>query len=800
MKLGALPTINLPQKSIVTPQVDKSIRREIIRVLPVPVVKSDQKRSYKDYDDYQKKVQKLKLGDWKVSSSLAYSILTLDDDRYQVPKFEVYVDLSLEFIVRSYGWRIPDDHQIYKENKRSLRFSTVSSLLSSFNQYNVCSGISDGLNRSQSKISIHSIPLRFSVDPDSEHPNQSDQTCRSSLCSLLISNDSKCFACINLEKTLNTEKIIVSKKIEEPASKFAPLSATHPERIKKALIKEREMCRKLTFDIDRLKKEINNNGVQLGLDLADDFETILTTNAEHISPFMRLFWDEQKKLMQSNRLQYHPMLIRFCLSLASKSAKAYDELRDSKVLVLPSRRTLRDYKNAIRPSTGFNPAVVEELIETTKSLEGHQRNVVVSLDEIKIQEDLVFDKHSGELIGFVDLGDPQLNYSTFKNVSTLASHCMVFYLRGLSSDLKFSFAYFATNTVTATQLFTLFWQAVSILELTCKLNVIALVSDGASSNRKFYRMHKEISQCVDSPVIYRTKNLFAPGRFIFFFADAPHLLKTLRNAVYHSREHRKGTRELWNKGPILWKHISQVVQDDLNRNPKLLPKLSQNHIFLTSYSTMTVSYATQILSSSMANVITYYYPEFKETATYCKFMDSFFDCCNVRNQQEGKKKRKPFLEPYRSVNDPRFEWLKIEFLQYFSNWKKVISERTDITQKEKDKMFIPLQTYEGLQITVYSLVEATQYLLQSGVDFVLSERFNQDVLEEYFGRQRSLGRFNDSPNLFQFGYNSNTIRMQRSIVPVKGNTRGAHNQKRKPSWTVVEDQALKKRSGKVSKK
>ena len=29
---------------------------------------------------------------------------------------------------------------------------------------------------------------------------------------------------------------------------------------------------------------------------------------------------------------------------------------------------------------------------------------------MEIQEDLVWDKHTGELIGFVDLGDMQLNY------------------------------------------------------------------------------------------------------------------------------------------------------------------------------------------------------------------------------------------------------------------------------------------------------------------------------------------------------------------------------------------------------
>ena len=71
------------------------------------------------------------------------------------------------------------------------------------------------------------------------------------------------------------------------------------------------------------------------------------------------------------------MIIRCCLSLASKSASAYDELRSSNVLTLPSYRTLRDYKNAIKPHAGFNPSVIQELIKTTKIFTGHQRNIVV---------------------------------------------------------------------------------------------------------------------------------------------------------------------------------------------------------------------------------------------------------------------------------------------------------------------------------------------------------------------------------------------------------------------------------------
>ena len=56
------------------------------------------------------------------------------------------------------------------------------------------------------------------------------------------------------------------------------------------------------------------------------------------------------------------MIIRFSLSLAVKSVSAYDELRSSKCLILSSTRTLRDYKNIIRPKARFNKKVIDELI------------------------------------------------------------------------------------------------------------------------------------------------------------------------------------------------------------------------------------------------------------------------------------------------------------------------------------------------------------------------------------------------------------------------------------------------------
>ena len=70
---------------------------------------------------------------------------------------------------------------------------------------------------------------------------------------------------------------------------------------------------------------------------------------------------------------------------------------------------------------------------------------MLSFDEMKIQEHLVYDKYTGNLVGYVDLGDPIINYSSFENPDELASHVMVFYIRGLASDTRYQGYVVITN-------------------------------------------------------------------------------------------------------------------------------------------------------------------------------------------------------------------------------------------------------------------------------------------------------------------------------------------------------------------
>ena len=170
-------------------------------------------------------------------------------------------------------------------------------------------------------------------------------------------------------------------------------------------------------------------------------------------------------------------------------------------------------------------------------------------------------------------------------------------------------------------------------------------------------------------------------------------------------------------------------------------------------------------------------------------MDKFFYCCNVRNTQEYKNKKKPFLKPYSDINDTRFEWLQDVFLKYYPDWKTNIDSRPgNFTANAKSKMFLSWQTYEGLQITTLSLIECVKYLLRAGIPYILTEVFCQDDLENNFGKQRAIGCRRDNPTVRDVGYNENTIKSQFSILPLGGNVRN-----RKDKWVNIDATPLPKR-------
>ena len=584
-------------------------------------------------------------------------ILRKMKDSLQLPELELIIDDSLGYTIAVYECFLPEDHDLYSGFRRSMRNVTVSILIKELERSVICPGVSP--KELSGQLVSHVIPKI--VDPlycsedlnvPERFPNKQFWQHRdcTPLCepSLELCTACTCYSCADDLKTKAKQR-----KLSEPAHIKAPVSCTAPERLKLTLQMQRLKCAELESQLEEMKKEITKSAVLIDHDLSNDLTGIISDCGSSMTPFTSLFWQQQKKLMKSSAtgVRYHPMIIRFCLSLAAKSLSCYEELRNSKVLVLPSQRRLRDYRNAIRPQRGFQNEVVEELKSQTDSHFDVQRYVVLLFDEMKIMSNLVFDKFTGEHIGFIDLGDPDLNFGTIEEASSIATHALVFLVRGVCTELKFCLAHFATTGVTAAQLIPLFWEAVYILETSCNLWVIAATSDVVSPNRRFYRLHKPLDGGADTEVCYRTINLFTPSRFLYFFSDAPHLVKKTRNCLSHSGS-GSCTRYMWNNGNyILWQHIATMFYQDVDNGLKLLPKLTYEHINLTSYSVMRVNLAAQVLSASVAAVLKGFGPpEAVETAKLCEMVDAFFDCLNVRSTKEHEKKRKPFLAPYRSVN------------------------------------------------------------------------------------------------------------------------------------------------------
>lgn len=214
--------------------------------------------------------------------------------------------------------------------------------------------------------------------------------------------------------------------------------------------------------IDRLKERLSsviaNHSIVLDESTSKDMEEIMEEEEEQVTKnfcegsFQQIFWQQQKEAASKSDkrgLRWHPLIIKWCLYLRHQSGKAYETLRDSGVLQLPSQRTLRDYSNCVKARAGFSVEVDRQLIQAAHltTCQEWKKLVILLLDEMYIREDLVYDKHSGKMIGFCNLGDVNNHLLSFERslveekedsevLPALAKTMMVFMVRGLFTPLR----------------------------------------------------------------------------------------------------------------------------------------------------------------------------------------------------------------------------------------------------------------------------------------------------------------------------------------------------------------------------
>ena len=174
----------------------------------------------------------------------------------------------------------------------------------------------------------------------------------------------------------------------------------------------KQQAKRLQSKISQL---IESEGIPLHPNDAEDISQIVedvtptvVENFPESSP-QRVFWDQQRiynRLRNKCQMKWHPLVIRFALNLKYMSSSAYRAVRQSGIINLPSERTLTDYTHWTSPHSGLQVEYVEKLHSMlAEALPSHQHQCALSMDEMKIKSGLVFNKHTGSLVGFVDLGN-----------------------------------------------------------------------------------------------------------------------------------------------------------------------------------------------------------------------------------------------------------------------------------------------------------------------------------------------------------------------------------------------------------
>jgi len=298
--------------------------------------------------------------------------------------------------------------------------------------------------------------------------------------------------------------------------------------------------RKKVNDLQKkLDKVFQVDGVRVDDTINKDLLTIMNnqTNPAEEETFSSIFWEQQLKatrVKSSKGMRWHPAIVRWCLYLHHKSSGCYSTLRNSGVISLPSERTLRDYRHSSPSTAGFSKATDLDLLEavsqqTPKSL---SKYVAIVLDEMHVKEGLYFDKHTGNLVGYSDLGEINnvlLDYeqhleNSGRTPRPLSKCMLVFMVRGLFTSLKFPYLQYPASSTKGADIFPLLRQAIKHLT-RLGLCVVSVTCDGASDNRKMFSMHDP-----SSTLCYKTTNVYRSSlKEIFFISDPPHLIKTIRN-------------------------------------------------------------------------------------------------------------------------------------------------------------------------------------------------------------------------------------------------------------------------------
>ena len=209
---------------------------------------------YKSFSEFQQRVAKLKLGNsWSIDFSDSFITISSYANDYLLPEFEIFVDPSLRFSLRVFGWLLIDDHDLYRNHGRSFANVTLSNIIQEIEQSLFCKGIDAPGVEAAALVQRHIIPKKFSFVKFQQSSSRvrflQDEFLRSGNCPLLLSGKSQCSSCLSLGANFIYESKRKAVRLKEPAKLTAPVSFTSPVGLS-------YLCSKIVLNVSSLSNRL----------------------------------------------------------------------------------------------------------------------------------------------------------------------------------------------------------------------------------------------------------------------------------------------------------------------------------------------------------------------------------------------------------------------------------------------------------------------------------------------------------------------------------------------------------------
>ena len=239
----------------------------------------------------------------------------------------------------------------------------------------------------------------------------------------------------------------------------------------------------------------------------------------------------------------------------------------------------------------------------------------------------------------------------------------------------------------------------------------------------------------------------------------PHLLKSMRNALYNNKELTISDSYVQEENlpcnKVYWAAIEAVVEFQKNTEWPFAPHLKPEYIKLSTWSKMNVRPAKAVLSKETAQAINILVKKFgkpKEwltTAYFCACVSDWYDLMNNRSRAMAFSYKKM------EIHEDFTAYLKF-FMRFYSSMKLHPNQKTGLKPSQK-----------GVLIVTCAILFLQKSLLDEGFEFVLTARFMNDCAENIFSLIRLRQRY---PTCLYFERLLRGIALAQFMKKVKGSS------------------------------